>query len=255
MSTYRAPVEDMSFVIDEVLEAEKSLGQLPRFEGLGVGPELTTALLDEAAKLAGDVLAPLRRAGDLEPAQIARKTAIDRLFVITSGPIPPNPAELLSGGKMLDLVELSKEKFDYVILDSPPILGLADALVLADISQASLLVVAGDDTRKRDVESGIKRLQHSRANILGAILTLTLSAGAVASAGSGGAVPSKMAHAPEMRRSFSTASDGWAPSRSQRTAASLSTFTADGSVRGLYVPMISRNRPSRGERPSAATMR
>ena len=68
MSTYRAPVEDMSFIIDEVLEVEKHLGQLPRFEGLGVGPELTTALLDEAAKLAGDVLAPLRRVGDLEPA-------------------------------------------------------------------------------------------------------------------------------------------------------------------------------------------
>ena len=68
MSTYRAPVEDMSFIIDEVLEVEKQLGALPRYEGLGVGPDLTIALLDEAAKLAGDVLAPLRRVGDLEPA-------------------------------------------------------------------------------------------------------------------------------------------------------------------------------------------
>ena len=68
MSTYRAPIEDMAFLIDEVLDAESMLGSLPRFEGMGVGPDLTTALLDEAAKLAGDVLAPLRRVGDLEPA-------------------------------------------------------------------------------------------------------------------------------------------------------------------------------------------
>lgn len=68
MSTYRAPIEDMAFLVDEVLDAGSTLGALPRFEELGVGPDLTTALLDEAAKLAGDVLAPLRRVGDMEPA-------------------------------------------------------------------------------------------------------------------------------------------------------------------------------------------
>jgi alkylation response protein AidB-like acyl-CoA dehydrogenase len=58
----------MSFLIDEVLEAENVLGGLPDFAELGVGPELTTALLDEAAKLAGDAIAPLRRVGDARPA-------------------------------------------------------------------------------------------------------------------------------------------------------------------------------------------
>ncbi len=68
---YRAPLADMQFVIDEVLDAEQQLGDLPAFEGLGVGPELSAALLDEAAKLAGDVLAPLRRVGDEHPASCA----------------------------------------------------------------------------------------------------------------------------------------------------------------------------------------
>jgi 3-(methylsulfanyl)propanoyl-CoA dehydrogenase len=68
MGTYRAPVEDMGFLIDEVLEAESVLGSLPPFEDYGIGPELTTALLDEAAKLAGEELAPLRRVGDEQPA-------------------------------------------------------------------------------------------------------------------------------------------------------------------------------------------
>jgi len=66
---YQAPVEDMRFIIDEVLEVENTLGSLPRYGELGVGAELSAALLDEAAKLAGGVLAPLRRVGDMNPAR------------------------------------------------------------------------------------------------------------------------------------------------------------------------------------------
>ena len=71
MDSYRAPIADMRFVIDEVLDAEGQLGDLPAFDGLGVGPDLSGALLDEAARLAGDVLAPLRRVGDQHPASCA----------------------------------------------------------------------------------------------------------------------------------------------------------------------------------------
>jgi len=71
MGTYRAPLEDMNFLINEVLDAEHTLGSLPPFEDFGIGPELTTALLDEAAKLAGEELAPLRRVGDEQPATCA----------------------------------------------------------------------------------------------------------------------------------------------------------------------------------------
>ena len=63
MGTYRAPLEDMKFLVDEVLTVEQSLGSLPAYADYGVGPDLTTALLDEAARLAGEVLAPLRRVG------------------------------------------------------------------------------------------------------------------------------------------------------------------------------------------------
>jgi len=67
MSSYRAPVEDMQFVIDELCEVESTLGTLDCFSEAGVGPELTTALLDESARLCGEVLAPLRRVGDQQP--------------------------------------------------------------------------------------------------------------------------------------------------------------------------------------------
>jgi len=68
MDTYRAPLADMTFIIDELLDAQGTLGELPAYADFGVGPDLTTALLDEAAKLAGDVLSPLRRVGDEHPA-------------------------------------------------------------------------------------------------------------------------------------------------------------------------------------------
>ena len=71
MGTYRAPLEDMGFVIDELLDAAGTLGELPLYAEHGIGPDLTTALLDEGGKLAGEVLAPLRRVGDEHPATCA----------------------------------------------------------------------------------------------------------------------------------------------------------------------------------------
>ncbi|MDA8590079.1 acyl-CoA dehydrogenase [Luminiphilus sp.] len=68
---YKAPLDDMQFLIDDVCRAGARLGDLPRFEGLEVGTDLTTALLEEASKLAADVVAPLRRVGDQQPARCA----------------------------------------------------------------------------------------------------------------------------------------------------------------------------------------
>jgi len=68
---YKAPTADMQFLIDEVLNAEAAVGGLSRFADHGVGPDLTTALLDEAARLGEDVLSPLRRVGDMQPATCA----------------------------------------------------------------------------------------------------------------------------------------------------------------------------------------
>ncbi|MBN7795403.1 acyl-CoA dehydrogenase [Parahaliea mediterranea] len=68
MADYRAPLDDMAFLIDELLDAGTRLGGLPPFADLDVGPELTAALLGEAGKLAGEALSPLRRGGDEHPA-------------------------------------------------------------------------------------------------------------------------------------------------------------------------------------------
>jgi len=66
---YNAPLDDMQFLIDDVIDVQSALGSLPRFADMGVGADLTTALLDEAGKLGADVVAPLRRVGDAHPAR------------------------------------------------------------------------------------------------------------------------------------------------------------------------------------------
>ncbi len=110
-------------------------------------------------------------AGDHTPAQIVQRTQVKGLWTITTGPIPPNPAELISGGKMLDLLDQGEERFDMVIVDSPPVLGLADSLILANMSRTTVLVVDSGVTRRGAVEGALKRLRGAQANILGAVLT------------------------------------------------------------------------------------
>lgn len=109
--------------------------------------------------------------GAEQPAEVTQPTGVKGLFLMSSGPIPPNPAELLHGPRMVDLASLGAKRFDYVIIDSPPILGLADALILGDVAQATLLVVSANSTRQGAVEAAVKRLYHSRANLLGTVMT------------------------------------------------------------------------------------
>ncbi|MCK5360524.1 MAG: polysaccharide biosynthesis tyrosine autokinase [Gammaproteobacteria bacterium] len=101
---------------------------------------------------------------------IVLKTHIPNLYAITTGPLPPNPAELLSSDKMRNVIEKTANKFDLVVVDSPPVLGLADALVLANIADATVMVVSSGETRSGALKGSLTRLRRSRANLIGVIL-------------------------------------------------------------------------------------
>jgi len=77
---------------------------------------------------------------------------IDGVDVITAGTIPPNPAELLDSKKMKKLLENWKQKYDVVILDSPPFLSVSDATVLSKIVDGLLFVTAYGETRRQSLE-------------------------------------------------------------------------------------------------------
>ncbi len=107
----------------------------------------------------------------VQPVEIARPTHIPNLFIITSGPLPPNPAELLSTARMMALLSLSAEKFDQVLVDGPPVLGLADALILGNLCEGTLLNVEMGSTPRGHVQGAIKRLRGARVHVLGTIMT------------------------------------------------------------------------------------
>ncbi|HAS51407.1 MAG TPA: exopolysaccharide biosynthesis protein [Gammaproteobacteria bacterium] len=109
--------------------------------------------------------------GDVQPVDIAKPTLIANLFAISAGPIPPNPAELLSSARMMELLTLAAEKFDQVIVDSPPLLGLADALIIGNLCEGTLLTVEMGSTPRGYVQGAFKRLRGARVHVLGTVLT------------------------------------------------------------------------------------
>ncbi len=86
--------------------------------------------------------------GQKTAAEIIQNTEIPFLDVITSGPIPPNPAELILGESMKELLDDLKERYDYIILDTPPVGLVSDALELAQFCDATLYVVRQNITKK-----------------------------------------------------------------------------------------------------------
>ena len=95
------------------------------------------------------------------------------LHVIPSGPMPPNPAELLGSRRMRETIKLLRSRFDYIILDSPPILPVTDAVILSSVSDGVVLVVRAEHTRMETVAKTRARLRHVRANVIGAVLNDT----------------------------------------------------------------------------------
>jgi capsular exopolysaccharide synthesis family protein len=93
------------------------------------------------------------------------------LSYMTALPIPPAPSALLATANIEGLLETLSSRFDCIILDAPPVLGLSDAPTLAAHVDAVLLVVDGSGGRRGSVKTAIRRLQMVNANIIGAILT------------------------------------------------------------------------------------
>lgn len=104
------------------------------------------------------------------PEEVVQNTDTPGLLLMSSGPLPPNPAELLAGPRMAQLLGLASQSFDLVLIDGPPIMGLADAPLLAATVQSTLLVVAANETRRSIVKVALRRLQYARSNVIGALL-------------------------------------------------------------------------------------
>lgn len=92
------------------------------------------------------------------------------LKVLTVGPVPPNPAELLSSERFAEFIEQARREFDYVLLDAPPIALVSDASILASHADGALMVLDAQKTRKSSLRRAVHSLQTVGANILGTVM-------------------------------------------------------------------------------------
>jgi tyrosine-protein kinase Etk/Wzc len=102
--------------------------------------------------------------------EVLHDTPVPNLNVIASGTLPPNPAELLGGQQMGEVIAQLRERFDLVLLDTPPVLLAPDSSILGASSDGVLLVVRAGVTERAAVQQSVQQLQGVGANLLGAVL-------------------------------------------------------------------------------------
>lgn len=127
-------------------------------------PSFKTSLPEEMG------LAPLLMSNGNAMDHVAA-TAIPNLSLLPSGPVPPNPAELLATPRIGAILAELSAHFDIVLIDSPPVLGFADVPVLSAICEATILVVEAGSVRRPAVLSSLRRLLAANGHVAGAILT------------------------------------------------------------------------------------
>jgi capsular exopolysaccharide synthesis family protein len=101
---------------------------------------------------------------------MVKATDTNRLSVITSGNLPPNPSELLSSDKMKNIISILGEHFNSIILDTPPLLAVTDALVLAPHMDGVILIIDPKKSKRGAIKHAIEELRRVNANVLGVVL-------------------------------------------------------------------------------------
>ena len=108
--------------------------------------------------------------GHTELESIIKKTEIPNLYYIPSGPIPPNPSELIGSKLFKSMMESLGERFAHIVLDSPPVLGFADALILSASVDGIILCVLGGKTPRETLQRAKEVLHQVNAKILGVVI-------------------------------------------------------------------------------------
>jgi tyrosine-protein kinase Etk/Wzc len=106
--------------------------------------------------------------GTLE--EIIRPTFVDHLVVIPSGPLPPNPSELLGSDEMKKLLEELKKKFEVILFDSPPVIAVTDAAILSMLVDGIVLVIKAHQTHREAIKRAKSLLDTAEAKIFGSLL-------------------------------------------------------------------------------------
>lgn len=137
-----------------LIDADMRKGKVAKYVGLNKSPGLSEILK-----------------GDVEPDATFVSPNIENLTIIPSGATPRNPAELLGSKKMKMVLESLKSRFDYIFIDSPPVMPLADPCILGAMADGVIMVVQAGRTQRDMIKHSEQRLLQSHANMAGYVMT------------------------------------------------------------------------------------
>ncbi|MEL7201783.1 MAG: polysaccharide biosynthesis tyrosine autokinase [Pseudomonadota bacterium] len=109
--------------------------------------------------------------GNEDPNRIFNATDTPNLYLMTAGTIPPNPVDLLSSPNMAMLLSAATQRFDVVIIDAPPVVGLADAIIMHGLVEGTVFCVSCNQITRKASNTAVRRLRASGGNIVGAVFT------------------------------------------------------------------------------------
>lgn len=138
-----------------LVDADLRRPTLHKIFGLDNGTGLTTVMMEESALASPPI----------------RSTGIEGLSVLTSGPLPPNPAELMGSRRMEAVIAAVADGSDQVFFDTPPVVAVTDAAVLATKVDGVLLVVSAGKTRREYARTAVQRLEQINVRLVGTVLT------------------------------------------------------------------------------------
>ncbi|MBE5869199.1 MAG: CpsD/CapB family tyrosine-protein kinase [Lachnospiraceae bacterium] len=150
---------NLSYVLAEkgkrvlLIDGDLRIPSIAKKMGIESAPGLTDLLMGKGAQLA-----------DFQSAQLKN------WYILPSGEIPPNPSELLGSRRMETILNDLKEKFDYIIIDLPPVNVVSDALSIAKLITGMVVVIREDYTEKKELEWCFRHLKLSNVNVLGCVM-------------------------------------------------------------------------------------
>lgn len=159
---------NLSYVLAEkgskvlLIDGDLRLPSIAKKIGISSTPGLTDVLMEK---------------GDLNIERF-KSALVDSLYIMPSGNIPPNPSELLGSERMKLALDKLKEKFDYIIIDLPPVNIVSDALSVAGLITGMIVVIREEYTEKKEFERCFRQLKLSSVNVLGCVMNEAKSDGA-----------------------------------------------------------------------------